>query len=147
MSKRQSSHYRNVSRDLLGSREHTLGNTVWFRLFRSTKTALWGDNIAQCLYRMLEHSYQVSLKDKIQTQKGRTRMNLLFLEPRHWIGFGVQRHDAAALLSGRRRWVSPIACLNRRGKSRPHRELIPGSCSPKRVAIPMTLSRTFESHS
>ena len=60
-------------------------------------------------------------------------MTLFFLEPRHWIGFGGQRHTAAALRSGKRPnthftggWVGPSAGLKGRGKSRSHRELIPG---------------------
>ena len=38
-------------------------------------------------------------------------------------------------------WVSPRPGLGRCGKSRLHRDSIPGSSSPQRVAIPRTLSR------
>ena len=38
-------------------------------------------------------------------------------------------------------WVDPRAGLNGSGKSRPHRDSIPGPSSPLRVAIPTALSR------
>jgi hypothetical protein len=41
----------------------------------------------------------------------------------------------------RRGWVGPRAGLDRCGKSRPHRDSIPGPYSPERVAVPTELSR------
>ena len=38
-------------------------------------------------------------------------------------------------------WVGPGAGLGECGKSRPHRDLIPGQSSPQRVAIPTELTR------
>ena len=60
---------------------------------------------------------------------------------------GGQRHAPAALLPGKtryplyRRGVGPRTGLDGFGKSRPHRDSIPGSFSPLRVAIPTELSR------
>jgi hypothetical protein len=58
------------------------------------------------------------------------------------MGEGARCHDLAALLSGNRPgahcvggWVGPKASLDPCGKSRPHRNLIPGTSSPERVAI------------
>ena len=52
-------------------------------------------------------------------------------------GVGGQRQVPAALLQGKRRvthfiggWVGPRAVLGRCGKSRPHRDSIPGPSSP-----------------
>ena len=38
-------------------------------------------------------------------------------------------------------WLGSRSCLDGCGKSRPHRDLIPGPSSPQRVAIPTELSR------
>jgi hypothetical protein len=61
---------------------------------------------------------------------------------------GGQLHALAALPPGKRPgtnciggWVGPRASLDGCGKSRPHRDSIPGPSSPQRVAIPTTLSR------
>ena len=57
-------------------------------------------------------------------------------------GVGGERHAPAALSSGKRPgtrciggWVDPRALLDWRGKSRPHRDSIPGPSSSYRVAI------------
>ena len=39
-------------------------------------------------------------------------------------------------------WVGPKAGVDGCGKSRPHRDSIPGPSSPQRVAIPTALSRS-----
>ena len=64
------------------------------------------------------------------------------------MGVGGQRHGPAALYPRERPgthciggWVGPSAGLDGRGKSRPHRDSIPGPSSPYRVAIPTELSR------
>ena len=63
------------------------------------------------------------------------------------MGLSGQRHDPAALPPKRPGthciggWVGPSAFLDVCGKSRPHRDLIPGPFSPERVAIPTALSR------
>ena len=61
-------------------------------------------------------------------------------------GLRGQRHAPAALYPWERPgthctggWVGPRAGLDRCGKSRPHRDSIPGPSSPERVAIPTTL--------
>ena len=63
-------------------------------------------------------------------------------------GVSGQRHAPAALPPGKRPgthciggWVGPRSGLDGCGKSRPHRDSIPGSSSPQRVAIPSTPSR------
>ena len=43
-------------------------------------------------------------------------------------------------------WLGPRADLDVCGKSRPHRDSIPGSSSPKRVAIPTELSWSAHTH-
>jgi len=63
------------------------------------------------------------------------------------MGLGGQRHAPAALPPVKRRysciggWVGLRAGLDGRGKSRPHRDSIPGPSSPHGVAIPTELSR------
>ena len=59
-----------------------------------------------------------------------------------------QRHAPAALYPRERTstncvggWVGPRAGLDGCGKSRPHRDSIPGSSNPQPVAIPTELSR------
>ena len=58
------------------------------------------------------------------------------------MGVGGQRHAPAAFTPGK----DPVpivqkAGLDRCGKTRPHRDSIPGPSSPLRVAIPTALSR------
>jgi hypothetical protein len=57
--------------------------------------------------------------------------------PRYWKGVRGQRHAPAAFNARERHgthctggWVGPRTGLDRRGKSRPHRYLIPGPSSP-----------------
>ena len=53
---------------------------------------------------------------------------------------GGQRHDPVALPEGKTRYpLGPRAGLD--GKSRPHRDSIPRTSSPYRVAIPTVLPR------
>jgi len=73
----------------------------------------------------------------------RYRSTLCFTPAQY--GVGSQRHSA--LLPGTtqyllyRRVGGPRAGMDRCGKSRPHRDSIPGPSSPYQVAIPNTLSR------
>jgi hypothetical protein len=60
---------------------------------------------------------------------------------------GGQLHASASLRPGKRTgthriggWVDPRACLDGCGKSRPHRESIPGPSSTQQVAIPTELT-------
>jgi hypothetical protein len=62
------------------------------------------------------------------------------------MGVGGQRHDPAALISGKRPvthciggWAGPRAGLHGGGKSHPQRNSIPGLSSPQTVTIPTTL--------
>ena len=61
---------------------------------------------------------------------------------------GGQRNAPAALPPGKKPgthciggWVGPRAGLKWCGKSRPHRDSIPGSSKPRRFGVPTTLSR------
>jgi hypothetical protein len=63
------------------------------------------------------------------------------------MGVGGQRHTTRSLYPLGRPitqciggWVGPRTGLDGCGKSRPHRDLIPGSSSPLRVAVPTELS-------
>jgi hypothetical protein len=63
-------------------------------------------------------------------------------------GWGGQHQAPAALPPGKRPgthciggWVGPRAGLDGCGKSRPHRDSIPGPSTPEPVAIPTELSR------
>ena len=63
-------------------------------------------------------------------------------------GVGGQRHAPAALPPGKwpgthciEGYVGPTAGLDGCGKSRPHRDSIPGTSSPLQVAIPTEVSR------
>jgi hypothetical protein len=60
--------------------------------------------------------------------QGLCRPLMGFLYFTHWIGA----------------WVGPRAGLERRGKSRPHRDSIPGPSNPQPVAIPTELSRPLQ---
>jgi hypothetical protein len=70
--------------------------------------------------------------------KGRSGgIAVLFLQPRRYIGVGVQRHAPAALPPRKKSgthstagWVGPRVGLDECGKSRHHRYSIPGLPSP-----------------
>ena len=76
---------------------------------------------------------------------------LLYFLPRHQKGVRGHRHAPAAPFPRERPgthctggWVGLRAGLNRRGKSRPHRDSFPGPSSPQAVAIPTTLPRPHD---
>jgi len=67
--------------------------------------------------------------------------------PRRWMELGGQRYSPASLPPGKRpsthcteRWVGPRIGVDGYGKSRLHRNSIPGSSNPWGVATPNTLS-------
>ena len=66
------------------------------------------------------------------------------------MGVGSQHHAPAALPPGKTHctggWVGPRTGLDGCGKSRPHRDSIPGSSSPQRFAIPTELPRPIYMH-
>ena len=75
-----------------------------------------------------------------------TGIVLLFHDQRHQKGVRGYRHAQAALYTREKPgthctggWVCPRAILDRCGKSRTHRDSIPGPSSPQPVAIPTEL--------
>ena len=78
--------------------------------------------------------------------QGEQRYSSTLSYQRHWKGVRGQRHAPAALYPREKPgthctggWVGPRAGLDRCGKSRFHRDSIPGPSSPQPVAITTTL--------
>ena len=83
----------------------------------------------------------MSSQNRPRRPRGGSRcIALVFLQPRCQKGMGGERHTPAALPPAKRPgthciggWVSPRAGLDGCGKSRPHRDSIPGPSSLQRV--------------
>ena len=74
--------------------------------------------------------------------RGSRGIALLFLDHNTRRGEGSASRPGRSLPPGKTRhplWVGPRAGLDKCGKSRPHRNSIPGPSSPWPVAIPTTL--------
>ena len=86
--------------------------------------------------------------------QGEQRYSSTLSLPRHYYGVRGQRHTPAALYPWERTgthctggWVGPRVGLDRCGKSRPHRDSIPGPPSPQSVTIPTELPGPQEIYS
>ena len=103
----------------------------------------WGNSWCHTWFRSTKKKVKVTLVQALRLCTGRTAhrgsrgIALLFHDQRHWKGVRGQRHVPAVLYPRERPgtyctggWVGPRAGLGRCGKSRSHRDSIPGPSSP-----------------
>jgi hypothetical protein len=89
------------------------------------------------IYTRYKVKIKVTQEQTTKAQRGSRVIALLFLQPRLKMLVGGQPHAPATLPTGKRPgthctgdWVGPRAGLVVCGKSRPHRDSIPGPSSP-----------------